>query len=69
MRDALNQTGREIYFSLCGWFSWYAPVGCKKKKTKKKLNKTKQNKTKQTKQNKTKKLNTQTNMNKHEQKL
>ncbi len=27
MRDALNQTGRPIYFSLCGWNSWYAPVG------------------------------------------
>ena len=27
MRDALNATGREIYFSLCGWNSWYAPVG------------------------------------------
>eukprot|EP00008_Paramoeba_atlantica_P008503 CAMPEP_0201487046 /NCGR_PEP_ID=MMETSP0151_2-20130828/11052_1 /ASSEMBLY_ACC=CAM_ASM_000257 /TAXON_ID=200890 /ORGANISM="Paramoeba atlantica, Strain 621/1 / CCAP 1560/9" /LENGTH=369 /DNA_ID=CAMNT_0047871971 /DNA_START=94 /DNA_END=1203 /DNA_ORIENTATION=- len=27
MRDALNSTGRPIYFSLCGWFSWYAPVG------------------------------------------
>jgi len=27
MRDALNQTGRHIYFSLCGWEDWYAPVG------------------------------------------
>lgn len=27
MRDALNATGREIYFSLCGWAPWYAPVG------------------------------------------
>jgi len=27
MRDALNQTGRPIYFSLCGWNSWYAPAG------------------------------------------
>jgi len=27
MRDALNATGRPIYFSLCGWRSWYAPVG------------------------------------------
>jgi alpha-galactosidase len=27
MRDALNSTGREIYFSLCGWNSWYAPPG------------------------------------------
>jgi len=27
MRDALNSTKREIYFSLCGWNSWYAPVG------------------------------------------
>jgi len=27
MRDALNATGREIYFSLCGWNSWYAPPG------------------------------------------
>jgi hypothetical protein len=22
MRDALNATGRPIYFSLCGWFVW-----------------------------------------------
>ena len=27
MRDALNATGRRIYFDLCGWSSWYAPVG------------------------------------------
>jgi len=27
MRDALNATKREIYFSLCGWNSWYSPVG------------------------------------------
>ena len=27
MRDALNATGRAIYFDLCGWSSWYAPVG------------------------------------------
>jgi len=27
MRDALNHTGRPIYFSLCGWNSWYSPVG------------------------------------------
>eukprot|EP00037_Helgoeca_nana_P030778 m.383854 g.383854 ORF g.383854 m.383854 type:complete len:343 (-) comp28265_c0_seq2:879-1907(-) len=27
MRDALNRTGRPIYFDLCGWSSWYAPVG------------------------------------------
>jgi len=27
MRDALNATGRSIFFSLCGWESWYAPVG------------------------------------------
>lgn len=27
MRDALNRTGRDIYFSLCGWADWYAPVG------------------------------------------
>jgi hypothetical protein len=27
MRDALNATGRPIYFNLCGWHSWYAPVG------------------------------------------
>jgi len=27
MRDALNNTGRRIYFSLCGWAEWYSPVG------------------------------------------
>jgi alpha-galactosidase len=27
MRDALNATGRPIYFSLCGWEAWYAPQG------------------------------------------
>jgi alpha-galactosidase len=27
MRDSLNKTGRPIYFSLCGWEVWYAPVG------------------------------------------
>lgn len=27
MRDALNKTGRPIFFSLCGWNNWYAPVG------------------------------------------
>eukprot|EP01120_Amphizonella_sp_Union-15-10_P009643 TRINITY_DN36_c0_g1_i1.p1 TRINITY_DN36_c0_g1~~TRINITY_DN36_c0_g1_i1.p1 ORF type:complete len:414 (-),score=103.15 TRINITY_DN36_c0_g1_i1:32-1273(-) len=27
MRDALNATGRHIYFSLCGWNTWYSPVG------------------------------------------
>jgi len=27
MRDALNETGRPILFSLCGWESWYAPEG------------------------------------------
>jgi len=27
MRDALNATGRKIFFSLCGWADWYAPVG------------------------------------------
>jgi hypothetical protein len=31
MRDALNASGlaagRPIFFSLCGWESWYAPVG------------------------------------------
>ena len=27
MRDALNATGRPIYFSLCGWNTWYAPEG------------------------------------------
>lgn len=27
MRDALNATGRPVYFSLCGWNTWYAPEG------------------------------------------
>jgi len=27
MRDALNKTGRPIFFDLCGWEPWYAPVG------------------------------------------
>ena len=27
MRDALRQTQRSIHFNLCGWNSWYAPVG------------------------------------------
>ncbi|CAK9109712.1 unnamed protein product [Durusdinium trenchii] len=27
MRDALNATGRPVLFSLCGWKSWYAPMG------------------------------------------
>jgi len=27
MRDALNKTGRPMYFALCGWYDWYAPVG------------------------------------------
>lgn len=27
MRDALNATGRPVLFSLCGWHSWYAPMG------------------------------------------
>jgi len=27
MRDALNKTGRPIFFDACGWYSWYAPVG------------------------------------------
>ena len=27
MRDALNATGRKIWFALCGWSPWYAPVG------------------------------------------
>jgi len=27
MRDSLNATGRRIYFNLCGWNDWYAPVG------------------------------------------
>lgn len=24
-RDAMNATGREVWFSLCGWEEWYAP--------------------------------------------
>lgn len=27
MRDALNATGRRIWFALCGWEPYYAPVG------------------------------------------
>eukprot|EP01065_Artemidia_motanka_P009702 TRINITY_DN1500_c0_g1_i1.p1 TRINITY_DN1500_c0_g1~~TRINITY_DN1500_c0_g1_i1.p1 ORF type:complete len:436 (+),score=140.86 TRINITY_DN1500_c0_g1_i1:45-1352(+) len=27
MRDALNASGRPVYFSLCGWNTWYAPKG------------------------------------------
>lgn len=27
MRDGLNATGKPIFFSLCGWETWYAPVG------------------------------------------
>ena len=27
MRDALNASGRPIYFSLCGWNTWYAERG------------------------------------------
>ena len=27
MRDALNATGRQIWFALCGWAPFYAPVG------------------------------------------
>jgi hypothetical protein len=27
MRDALNKTGRHIWFALCGWEPFYAPVG------------------------------------------
>lgn len=26
MRDGLNATGRPIFFSLCGWETWYSPV-------------------------------------------
>lgn len=29
MRDALNETGRPIFFSLCGWNAWYAPQGAR----------------------------------------
>jgi len=27
MRDALNATRRPMYFDICGWNDWYAPVG------------------------------------------
>ena len=27
MRDALNVSGRHIWFALCGWAPWYAPEG------------------------------------------
>jgi len=27
MRDALNSTGKPVFFSLCGWEDWYAPEG------------------------------------------
>lgn len=27
MRDAMNATGRPIFFDVCGWNDWYAPVG------------------------------------------
>ncbi|KAG8470565.1 hypothetical protein KFE25_008986 [Diacronema lutheri] len=27
MRDALNSTGHPLFFSLCGWNTWYAPRG------------------------------------------
>jgi len=27
MRDALQATGRPIYYNLCGWHAWYAPMG------------------------------------------
>jgi len=27
IRDALNATGRPVFYSLCGWNPWYAPVG------------------------------------------
>ena len=27
MRDALNNTGRPIFFSLCGWNEWYTQIG------------------------------------------
>lgn len=29
MRDGLNATNRSIFFSLCGWETWYAPEGAK----------------------------------------
>ena len=25
MRDSLNATGKQVWFSLCGWHPWYAP--------------------------------------------
>jgi len=27
METALRKTGKEIFFSLCGWAAWYAPAG------------------------------------------
>lgn len=27
MRDALNKTGRRVWFALCGWNPWYGPEG------------------------------------------
>jgi len=27
LRDAMNATGRPMYFDVCGWNDWYAPVG------------------------------------------
>ena len=27
MRDSLSNTSRDIFFSLCGWNNWYAPIG------------------------------------------
>ena len=24
-RDAMNATGKRVWFSLCGWESWYSP--------------------------------------------
>jgi len=27
MRDALNATGRDVVFAVCGWSAWYAPYG------------------------------------------
>jgi len=27
MRDALNATGRPIFYAMCGWMPWYAEVG------------------------------------------
>lgn len=26
-RDGLNESGRHVYLSLCGWYTWYAPQG------------------------------------------